>query len=136
MTTSPNLPTDMLIHAARCAVDCYEHVADRLSDHGVCDNLPDETDWLEDRMSTLRLAAREFSHYSDGRPVSACEVIDTGVHIHHVFPAIVEHRGERLLFTDRRLSDPDQPDRGHYRVYADDAAATLRVELYGPLELV
>ena len=95
MTRSPNITVDMLIHAARCAVNCHEHVADRLGEHGVCDDLPDETDWLADRMSTLHLVAREFTRYSDGRPVSACEVIDTGVHVHHVFPAIVEHRGEQ-----------------------------------------
>lgn len=136
MTRSPNITVDMLIHAARCAVDCHEHVADRLGEHGVCDTLPDETDWLADRMSTLRLVAREFTHYSDGRPVAACEVVDGGVHVHHVFPAIIEHRSERLIYTCDRLRDPGTPHRGHFRVYADDAEATLRVEVYGPLEAV
>ena len=136
MTTSPNLATDILIEAASRTVDCHEHVDAVLGDRGVCDTLPDETEWLADRVGDLRRAVREFTHYSDGRPVAACEVVDGGVHVHHVFPAIIEHRSERLIYTCDRLRDPGTPHRGHFRVYADDAAATLRVEVYGPLEAV
>ena len=82
----------------------------------------------------LQRATFEFTHYSDGRVIRATEMVDNHVHISHIFAAVPEHRGERLLFTDRRPHDPGTPDRGHYRVYVDDAAARLRVEVFGPLE--
>ncbi|WP_045821119.1 hypothetical protein [Williamsia herbipolensis] len=136
MTRSPNLATDMLIETARRSVACHEWVDDRLGEHGANDDLPDETDALADAMQDLGAAVREFTSYSDGRPVHAVEIVDGGIHVHHTFQAVPVHHGERLLFTGPRPTDPDQPDRGHYRVYADDAAATLRVEVYGPLESV
>ena len=135
MTISPNLATDILIHAARQTVACHEWVDDRLGDHGVCDDFPDETEALAGRTADLRRAVHEFTHYSDRRPVAAVEIIDGHTHVHYTFAAIIEQPGERLLFTSRRPADPDERDRGHYRVYADDQAATLRVEVYGPLEL-
>ncbi|MGW0454886.1 hypothetical protein [Gordonia sputi] len=136
MSQSPNLATDMLIYAALETVDTHSWVIDTLSNHGVCDDHETETDALADAVGDLHRATYEFTHYSDGRVIRANEVIDNGIHVSHVFPAVVEHRGERLLFTDRRLRDPGTPDRGHYRVYVDDAAATMRVEVFGPLESV
>lgn len=135
MSQSPNLATDMLLHAALETTDCFSWVIDTLSDHGVCDDHQFETDALAETVANLHRATFEFTHYSDGRPIRATEVVDGGIHISHVFAAVAEQRGERLLFTDRRLRDPGTPDRGHYRVYVDDAAATLRVEVFGPLEL-
>ena len=135
MSQSPNLATDMLLHAALETTDCFSWVIDTLSDHGVCDDHQFETDALAETVANLHRATFEFTHYSDGRPIRATEVVDGGIHISHVFAAVIEQRGERLLFTDRRLRDPGTPDRGHYRVYVDDAAATLRVEVFGPLEL-
>ena len=136
MSQSPSLAVDMLIYAALETVDTHGWVIDTLSDHGVCDQHPDETDALASTVADLQRATFEFTHYSDGRIIRATEVVDNGIHVSHVFPAVVEHRGERLLFTDRRLRDPGTPDRGHYRVYVDDAAATMRVEVYGPLEAI
>ena len=133
---SPNLATDMLIYAALGVVDCHSWVIDVLSDYGVCDEHEIETDALGDALGDLHRATYEFTHYSDGRPIRATEMVDNHVCISHVFAAVVENRGERLLFTDRRPHDPGTPDRGHYRVYSNDAAATLRVELYGPLEAI
>ena len=135
MSQSPNRETDVLIYAALETTDCFSWVIDTLSDHGVCDDHQFETDALAETVANLHRATFEFTHYSDGRPIRATEVVDGGIHISHVFAAVVEQRGERLLFTDRRLRDPGTPDRGHYRVYVDDAAATLRVEVFGPLEL-
>ena len=131
---SPNLATDMLIHAALETVDTHAWTIDVLSDHGVCDQHPDETDALASTVADLQRATFEFTHYSDGRVIRATEMVDNNVHISHIFAAVPEHRGERLLFTDRRPHDPGTPDRGHYRVYVDDAAARLRVEVFGPLE--
>lgn len=136
MSQSPNLAVDMLIYAALETTDCFSWVIDTLSDHGVCDDHQFETDALAETVANLHRATFEFTHYSDGRPIRATEVVDGGIHISHVFAPAVEQRGERLLFTDRRLRDPGTPDRGHFRVYVDDAAATMRVELYGPLEAI
>lgn len=135
MTRSPNVATDMLIDAAIEAEMLYEWADQTLCDHGVGDQHRDPLDALADAMENLRRAFREFTHYSDGRVIRTCIDIDpdrTGYTFGYTFPAIVEHRGERLLCEAARPTDPDEPDRGQYRIYVDDAACTIRVELTDP----
>lgn len=133
---SPSLSVDFLIETARNAARCHGWVDEELvdvldHDH---DRIESQTDALAERVTALRHAVAEFTYYHDGRPVVGRAVVDDAVHIEHVFAA-APARGERLLFTADRPADPDAPPRGHYRVYVNDTAATLRVEVYGPLDV-
>ncbi|MGC5245399.1 hypothetical protein ACPXB3_00465 [Gordonia sp. DT219] len=129
---SPNLPTDMLIAAAKEVETVHMWTADRFADHGVADAYQAETDALGDVVGELRRALHEFTEYSDGRPIEACVGIERGRTFGYVFKAVPEHRGERMLYEAPRPADPDEGDRGTYRVHVDDRAATVRVELLPP----
>ena len=136
MTRSPNLATDMLIETAHRAASVFEYaddqIADRLGNHS--EHIEDLTGLLADHLADVKGAVREFTHYSDGRRIGHTEVVDDRIHVCHIFEAVPRHHGERLLYSCPRPRDPEEPDRGHYRVYVDDVAATLRVEVFGPLE--
>ncbi|MGV9795554.1 hypothetical protein [Gordonia sp. NPDC003422] len=135
MTRSPNIETDMLLDAAAETELLHGHTADLLADHGCADTHDEPLDALSEAVDNLRRAARNFTHYSDGRVIRVCIEIDPDRRGHtfaYTYPAIVEQRGERLLCTGDRPRDPDESDRGRYEVWVDDGAATIRVRLTGP----
>lgn len=133
MTTSPNRAADMLIEAAAKTHDIVEWGIDSLAGSDIyCDDHI-ELDAIHDRLEPLKFALREFQFYSDGRPILGRAQIDTGFVFGCVWPAIPPYeRGEKVVSHGRLPVDPGEPDRGGYRVHADDAACTLRVELLGP----
>ncbi|MGV6990875.1 hypothetical protein ACUY3U_05340 [Gordonia amicalis] len=133
MTTSPNRATDFLIYTAK-EVECVHGWVDaHLSDTGVNDEHPD-LDHLETAVADMRRALREFTHYSDGRTIEKQLEIEEGRghFFHYTFPAVPEKRGERMLCEHQRSADPDEGDRGRYRIFVDDTHCTLRVELLPP----
>lgn len=134
MTRSPNRATDFLIAAVKEVEATHGWTADNLADSGCADLHDAELDALDEAVADLRRARQEFTHYSDGRRIEASVEIEPGRghYFHYVFAAPVEHRGERLLCESNRPADPDEGDRGRYRVWVDDSAATIRVELIEP----
>ncbi|MDS1115297.1 hypothetical protein RD149_16180 [Gordonia westfalica] len=133
MTTSPNRSIDFLIYTAK-EVECvHGWVDDHLGSAGIADEQPD-LDYLAEAVADMRRALREFTQYSDGRTIETSVEIEEGRghFFHYTFKAVPEQRGERMLCEASRSSDPDEGDRGRYRVFADDARCTLRVELIEP----
>ena len=136
MTTSPNLAVDFLIAAAQEVHALHEWSDELLGDAGVFDDpkLAPGQDALAEAIGDLGHALREFTNFSDGRPIQASVEIEPerGHFFSYIFKPIPEHRGERMLFETHRPADPDEGDRGTYRVFVDDRAATIRVELLDP----
>jgi hypothetical protein len=131
---SPNIAVDMLISAALAAEQIHGWADQCLSDAG-CGDEHEPLDALAEAMADVRRATREFTHYSDGRHILTTTEIEPdrpGHNFTYTFPAIIEHRGERLLAEGPRPADPEEGNRGQYRVFVDDAACTVRIELTPP----
>lgn len=132
MNHSPNRTTDRLIEAARRSATVTDWTLDALAAQDIYSDEHTELELVSDTLPPLKAALAEFDYYSDGRPVCSEIVIEFGLHFGQTWPAEPTTSGERLIAEDRLGVDPGQPDRGGYRVYADPAACTLRVEELPP----
>ncbi|MCH5645358.1 hypothetical protein [Gordonia sp. ABSL49_1] len=147
MNHSPNRSTDRLIEAAWNVHDSIDWALDSLA-------MGDEIDTDEsielcriaDASTPLGAALREFTRYSDGRPIRSSVPIVYGVTFIVVWPADpewsrIEHAARegavfdgdwRLVLEGRLPVDPGVPDRGGYRVWVDDKPCAVRVEELPP----
>ena len=136
MTTSPSLAVDFLIATAEEVRTVHGWADELLCDANVADddNHSTSLNALSEAVGDLGRALREFTHYSDGRPIQASVEIEPGRghFFGYVFKPVPEHQGERMLFETHRPADPEEGDRGTYKIWVDDRAATIRVELRGP----
>lgn len=129
MNSSPNQTVDRILEAAALAVDAAEWGIDSLADAGLYSDEHVELEVIDDRHHSLARALRAFATYSDGRPIRGHIDVDHGATVVGcVWPAVPAAEGEQVLIESRLSTDPGDPDRGGYRVWADRRTCTLRVE--------
>lgn len=149
MTTSPNRDVDRLIEVAWNAQDSIDWGIDQLAMNDDIDT--DESvplGRIADTAGPLRDALCKFTRYSDNRPIRSAIPIVERVTFIIVWPADPEWArveyatreamtwdGDWRLVLDNRLPvDPGQPDRGGYRVWADDRPCAVRIEELPPTQ--
>ncbi|MGV9827302.1 hypothetical protein [Gordonia sp. NPDC003429] len=143
LNLSPNRATDRLIEAAWNCHDAIDWGIDQLAMGDAIDTDSSlELCRIADASTPLDAALREFTRYSDGRPIRSQVPIVDGVtfvivwaadpdwaHIEYAARDGVVFDGDwRLVLEGRLPIDPGAHDRGGYRVWVDDRPCAVRVD--------
>lgn len=144
---SPNREVDRLIEAAWNCHATIDWAIDALAGGDEIDTDDvGEIDQISETSPPLGAALRAFTRYSDGRPIRSSMLITDGLFYEIIWPAdpdwqLVEHAlregmtfdGDwRLLGEGRLPVDPGVPDRGGYRVWANDRVCAVRIDELPP----
>ena len=151
---SPNREVDRLIEAAWNCRNTIDWAIDALAggDEIDTDDVV-ELGRISDTSPPLYTALRVFTRYSDGRPIrSLVPVVDGLVYdvtwpadpdwqqVEYALAAEMTWDGDwRLVLEGRLPVDPGVPDRGGYRVWANDRVCAVRIDELPPaprLEIV